>query len=64
MIKRGKQLSQTRLTDADIRGIRLAGMEGMNQEAIAEIYNVTQAYVSMILSGKRRPGIKPKLEKV
>lgn len=60
-IKRGKQLGHTRLTDNDIRGIRLAGQEGgLSQEALAETYGVTQAYISMILAGKRRPGIQPK----
>jgi transcriptional regulator len=62
MAKKNKQLNQTRLTDSDIRGIRLAGLGGMNQQAIAEIYKVTQEYISMILAGKRRPGIYPKVE--
>ena len=63
-IKHGKQLSHTRLTDNDIRGIRLAGQEGvLSQESLAETYGVTQAYISMVLAGKRRPGIKPRVEK-
>lgn len=62
MTKNKLQIKQhTKLTDADIRGIRLAGLGGMNQQAIAEVYGVTQEYVSMILSGKRRPGINPKV---
>lgn len=42
-----------RLTDEDIAGILMLGKEGSaSQREIADIYKVTQAYVSRLLAGK------------
>lgn len=54
-MKAKKRLPQTRLTDADIRGIRYAGLvERMPQTDIAKTYGITQPYVSMLLRKLRR----------
>lgn len=42
-----------RLSDEDVQGILMLGKEGSaSQREIADIYKVTQAYVSRLLAGK------------
>lgn len=57
--KQGSQLPQTRLTDADVRGIRYAvRVEQMPQNDVARLYGVSQAYISMVVRRMRRKGVK------
>jgi DNA-directed RNA polymerase specialized sigma subunit len=45
--------ASVKLSEADIKGILAAAKEGsLTQRQIAEIYRISQAYVSRIVAGK------------
>lgn len=52
-MKEKTQWKSRRLTDEDVQGILYTLKEGsLPQRQIAEIYNITQAYVSRLKNGK------------
>ena len=56
--RRPKQ--RKRLSNKDIRGIRLGAKEGITQTSLAQTYGTSQGYISDILSGRRRASVTPK----
>lgn len=56
MLSKGRRRYVTRLSAAQVAGIRDAARNGATQGAIASEYGLSQSYVSMIVSGARAPG--------
>jgi DNA invertase Pin-like site-specific DNA recombinase len=50
--KRGEELPQSRLTAADIRGIRLAVFEGASPSEVAKWYGISRIHVWRIANRK------------
>lgn len=54
MARYGEENSNASLMDYEIEEIKALRKSGVSTVKIAEIFHVSQPYVSMILSGKRR----------
>ena len=50
--KRGEDLPQAKLTEADVRGIRLAVSEGASPSEVARWYHISRVHVWRIKSRK------------
>lgn len=49
---RGEKNKQSRLTEDDVRDIRLRISSGETQKSVAKLYGLQQSYVSLIKNGK------------
>lgn len=54
----GFKLPQTRLSEADVRDIRVRARAGEEQSSIADRYGLNQGYVSQLVNYKRRANVK------
>jgi hypothetical protein len=54
--RRGERHGMAKLTDDQVREIKRRLTAGEVQQRIAEAFGVNSAYISMIKTGKRRPG--------
>lgn len=53
---RGERNPKCKLIDQDVHDIRRGEMLGATQTELAELYGITQGYVSKILRGENRAG--------
>lgn len=66
LVMKSKELWKSRrLSDDDIKGLLYTFREGsVRQKDLAEVYGVTQAYVSRLVNGKTKRGVRTVLEHV